>query len=106
MTDAVLCRVDVKPQQALPNLQKVAAEVHALRESLNQARAEEVKAALAINLIILSLLFTAMRNSRGMEPVSANGGMHGLPSIRDTAYSRRSNADSHNSRTADSALLG
>ena len=40
MTDAVLSRIDVKPQQIRANLQDVAAEVGALRGSLKQARAE------------------------------------------------------------------
>jgi hypothetical protein len=40
MTDAVLSRMDGKPQQVLANLQNVAAEDHALRGSLKQARAE------------------------------------------------------------------
>jgi hypothetical protein len=40
MTDAVLSRMDGKPQQVLANLQNVAAEDHALTGSLKQARAE------------------------------------------------------------------
>jgi DNA anti-recombination protein RmuC len=40
MTDAVLSRVDVKPQQVLTNLQSVAADVRTLAASLKQARAE------------------------------------------------------------------
>ena len=40
MTDAVLSRIDVKPQQVLTNLENVAADVHALAGSLKQARAE------------------------------------------------------------------
>ena len=40
MTDAVLSRIDVKPQQVLTNLQNVAADVRALAASLKQARAE------------------------------------------------------------------
>jgi hypothetical protein len=40
MTDAVLSRVDVKPQQVLANLHNVAADVRELAESLKQARAE------------------------------------------------------------------
>jgi hypothetical protein len=40
MTDAVLSRIEVKPQQVLANFQSVAADVHALAESLKQARAE------------------------------------------------------------------
>jgi hypothetical protein len=40
MTDAVLARIDVKPQQVLANLQNVAADVRELAESLKQARTE------------------------------------------------------------------
>jgi hypothetical protein len=40
MTDAVLSRIDVKPQQVLANFQNVAADVHTLVGSLKQATAE------------------------------------------------------------------
>jgi hypothetical protein len=40
MTDAVLSRIDVKPQQVLANLQNVAADVRELAGSIKQARAE------------------------------------------------------------------
>jgi uncharacterized phage infection (PIP) family protein YhgE len=40
MTDAVLSRIDVKPQQVVANLQNVATDVRELVEELKQARAE------------------------------------------------------------------
>jgi flagellar motility protein MotE (MotC chaperone) len=40
MTDAVLSRIDVKPQQVIANLQNVTADVHALAGLLKQARVE------------------------------------------------------------------
>jgi hypothetical protein len=40
MTDAVLSRIDVKPQQVLANLQGVAADVRALSASLKEARVQ------------------------------------------------------------------
>ena len=40
MTDAVLSRIDVKPQQVRTNLQNIAADVRDLRNALKQARAE------------------------------------------------------------------
>lgn len=40
MTDAVLSRIDVKPQQVRANLQSVTADVHELLKALKQARVE------------------------------------------------------------------
>jgi hypothetical protein len=40
MTDAVLSRIDVKPQQVRTNLQNVAADVRELRNTLKQARTD------------------------------------------------------------------
>ena len=40
MTDAVLSRIDVKPQQVRANLQGITADVHELLKALKQARAE------------------------------------------------------------------
>jgi hypothetical protein len=46
MTDAVLSRIDVKPQQVLTNLQSVATDVRTLAASLKQARADREPAPL------------------------------------------------------------
>ena len=40
MTDAVISRIDVKPQQVRANLQSVTTEVHELLKALKQARVE------------------------------------------------------------------